>query len=454
VSDQAYYPQQGGWAGYGYDDPTQTDASFQLTVIPGDEMLALSWTAQEGVLGYDVFCGASPDNLVRVAKNITATSYIVWNLITGRPYYVQVIARYPDPRAGINTETVAARPQAYLPQLAPVLSVETDGTLMYLSWSAPPGTAYYRINVASKSGQEQPYLTGYRETALQVPNFNGGGSYFFTVTAFNISGASATSNEVSVQSTATPALSPPPGTYAVPQAVGIASATPSAAIYYTTDGSTPTIESPLYSAPVNVYETGTIQAIATSPDMLNSPVGGGAYTINLAAQLAGLSWKLPCLGPSPPSSCTCAESTTSSIVFHGAPSGQYNALLLARGVVETKLYTGGTNDGAFWQVGGSPVNDQWNVYQLEISDPPQVYYINRNNSGSEISAVTTIDYQKTVQINAGATLTLTASSIDGSEISNSSNLEAVDNNPALPIVVMQPYDGQFAQIDALSVVPV
>jgi chitinase len=61
---------------------------------------------------------------------------------------------------------------------------------------------------------------------------------------------------------ATPTFDPPAGAYSSPQSVAISCATPGATIFYTTDGSIPTITSTRYSAPVLVSVSETIQAIA------------------------------------------------------------------------------------------------------------------------------------------------------------------------------------------------
>lgn len=52
----------------------------------------------------------------------------------------------------------------------------------------------------------------------------------------------------------------------------ITTATENAIIYYTMDGSTPTTESMVYSEPIKINQNGTIKAIATRNDMLQSPV--------------------------------------------------------------------------------------------------------------------------------------------------------------------------------------
>ena len=84
------------------------------------------------------------------------------------------------------------------------------------------------------------------------------------------------------QTAATPTLSVPGGTYDVIEVVvTIADATPGAAIYYTTDGvTTPTINSTLYTGPILVTSSETIQAIAeAAPNYLVSAVASATYTI-------------------------------------------------------------------------------------------------------------------------------------------------------------------------------
>ncbi len=76
-----------------------------------------------------------------------------------------------------------------------------------------------------------------------------------------------------------PTFTPSPGDYTSTQSLVLADSTPSATIYYTTDGSTPTTSSPVYTAPIIVSQTTTIKAIATAPGYLQSTVASGVITI-------------------------------------------------------------------------------------------------------------------------------------------------------------------------------
>ena len=106
--------------------------------------------------------------------------------------------------------------------------------------------------------------------------------------------------------TSTPAFTPPAGTYDATQTVTITDATKGSAIYYTTDGSTPTPSSTRYSVPITVSATETIRAIATAPGQPQSAVASATYTIT--AQKAA--------EPAATSLISITEATTGATVYY------------------------------------------------------------------------------------------------------------------------------------------
>ena len=88
------------------------------------------------------------------------------------------------------------------------------------------------------------------------------------------------------QQVATPTFSPVAGTYSAAQSVTISCATSGATIRYTTDGSTPTSSSTVYSGPITVSKTTTIKAYATAGGMTDSAVATATYTISASSSYA------------------------------------------------------------------------------------------------------------------------------------------------------------------------
>jgi sugar lactone lactonase YvrE len=85
---------------------------------------------------------------------------------------------------------------------------------------------------------------------------------------------------INLPAAATPAFSPAAGTYTVAQTVTITDGTAGGTIYYTTNGTTPTTGSSVYSGPISVSQTETLEAMAVAPGYSQSAVATAAYTIH------------------------------------------------------------------------------------------------------------------------------------------------------------------------------
>jgi len=80
---------------------------------------------------------------------------------------------------------------------------------------------------------------------------------------------------------ATPVISPTASSFSSAQSVTITDSTAGAIIYYTTDGTTPSASSTVYSGPILVSATETIEAIAIASGFSNSAVAIADYVIEL-----------------------------------------------------------------------------------------------------------------------------------------------------------------------------
>ncbi|MDE1163526.1 MAG: chitobiase/beta-hexosaminidase C-terminal domain-containing protein [Acidobacteriaceae bacterium] len=82
-----------------------------------------------------------------------------------------------------------------------------------------------------------------------------------------------------LQLPSTPVFSPAGGTFTAAQTVGITDSNPAAVIYYTTDGTTPTASSSIYSGPITLSASTTLNAVAIVRSRLVSGVTSGIFTI-------------------------------------------------------------------------------------------------------------------------------------------------------------------------------
>jgi hypothetical protein len=170
----------------------------------------------------------------------------------------------------------------------------------------------------------------------------------------------------------------------------------------------------------------------------------------VAGVLNGLRWEIPCVGTGGGTCSAKVQKPTKTATLGGDPNQLYEVTLRFRGVVEYHSYTGGKKDG-LWYIGGRSNQGSFNVYKLETTKPAQVFFLNADKAG--IYRCWAIDYTRKIRVRGGSQVILSADAQDGSLISNR-------DDKGKPIVIpgIQPapnsYNGQFIQMDVISVVPV
>src|SRR6266568_4518891 len=133
----------------------------------------------------------------------------------------------------------------------------------------------------------QNYLVDSAPVFVAVGDLNGDGKPDLAVAdlhTFNISVLINNSGGSPV--VATPTFSPGGGTYTGSVTVSISDAISGATIYYTTDGSTPTTSSAVYTGALTFTQTTTLKAMAAASGMTNSGVASATYTIQQQQQVA------------------------------------------------------------------------------------------------------------------------------------------------------------------------
>lgn len=161
------------------------------------------------------------------------------------------------------------------------------------------------------------------------------------------------------------------------------------------------------------------------------------------AELSGQQWLMPCTAPPNPTLCDCADSSV-AVTVGGTAGVTYDVGVRIRGVMERGSYVNGTANG-MWYVGGATDSSILTVAALEVSAPPETYYLNQLATGGGLHV---LDYEVTLPIAGGATVTLFMSATDAREVADSTTavIPGVQTTPS-------PYLGQFAQIDVVSVTP-
>ena len=223
------------------------------------------------------------------------------NSLTGSiTTYAQAVITAPN--SGSNTEAMTVNATLPAGTYYLVASKDAASTQTVPGWFVSDGTYLTNAGTVANGDWYSSSLTG-------PWTFESGviGTITYVAPTFIVNGA-ATSQSAA----ATPTFSPVGGTYAAAQPVTISDTTPSATIYYTTNGTTPTTSSTVYSGPITVSSSETIEAIATASGYLTSAVGTAAYAINLTTQAATPTFS-PVAG-----TYTSAQSVTISDATSGA----------------------------------------------------------------------------------------------------------------------------------------
>lgn len=113
-----------------------------------------------------------------------------------------------------------------------------------------------------------PYAWNYNSTPKNAPAITAKFDWFENVTG------------TATPPAATPTISPASGTtFTSTQSVSITDTTSNATIYYTTNGNTPTTNSSVYTEPITLSASATVNAIATASGFTQSAVATASYTL-------------------------------------------------------------------------------------------------------------------------------------------------------------------------------
>jgi hypothetical protein len=189
------------------------------------------------------------------------------------------------------TQTTTVRAITTAPAMADSTAASATYTIEAIppSFSPPGGTFNQPLQVTlttPTSGATIRYTTDGSTPTASSPAYTGPISITRTTTVRAMTTAPGNTNSAVASATytlqtAAPTFSPPGGSYVLPQFVSISSSSPGAAIYYTTDGSTPTTSSTRYTGSILLASTTTVRAIAVVTGWSASTVSSATYTFLL-----------------------------------------------------------------------------------------------------------------------------------------------------------------------------
>jgi uncharacterized repeat protein (TIGR03803 family) len=181
------------------------------------------------------------------------------------------------------------------------------GTVEFFNGTNAVGFAYLNSGAGSTSYSPTDQAVGsYQITAV----YSGDATYAMSTSSPQTLTISTT------PPAATPTFSPAAGSYNSPQSVTIFDTTTGAIIFYTTDGTTPTTSSAIYSGPIAVNSTEIIQAMAAASGYINSSVATATYTITQSP-----SYQVSVN----PTALTIAAGQTGTAMFTVTPSNGFNS---------------------------------------------------------------------------------------------------------------------------------
>jgi sugar lactone lactonase YvrE len=207
---------------------------------------------------------------LQIFKNPTAISSALLNLVSANPPYQPTLSSAP---ASWGLQVI---PYTATPSITPAGGTYASAQMITLADATNGATIYYTTNGVAPTTTASSVYTG----PFYVPASA-------TIKAFAMAPGDAASGLASASyvitspvTAAAPVFSPGAGAYSVAPKVTITTSTTGAAIYYTTDGSTPTTASTAYTGPVTISTSETLSAIAGGNGYVSSPVTSAAYLIN------------------------------------------------------------------------------------------------------------------------------------------------------------------------------
>ncbi len=174
--------------------------------------------------------------------------------------------------SAVATAAYTIAPVLPTPTFSPAAGTYTTTQSVTISDGSSGATIYYTTNGTTPTTSSTKYTGAISVSASETIEA-------IAVASGSTNSAVATAAYTIASVLPTPTFSPAAGTYTSTQSVTISDGSSGAAIYYTTNGTTPTTSSTKYTGAISVSASETIKAIAVASGYTNSAVATAVYSI-------------------------------------------------------------------------------------------------------------------------------------------------------------------------------
>jgi uncharacterized repeat protein (TIGR03803 family) len=264
----------------GYTNSAVATATYTITLpaaaTPKFTPAAGTYSSAQSVTSTDTTSGATIYYTTNGTTPTTSSTKYTSAITVSSTETIEAIAvasGYTNSAVATATYTITL-PAAATPTFSPAAGSYSSAQSVTITDTISGASIYYTTNGTTPTTSSTKYTTAITVSSTETIEA------IAVASGYTNSAVATATYTITLSAAATPTFSPAAGPYSSAQSVTITDTTSGAAIYYTTNGTTPTTSSTKYTSAITVSSTETIEAIAVASGYTNSAVATATYTIS------------------------------------------------------------------------------------------------------------------------------------------------------------------------------